>query len=110
MVTSRALTTFSFITVWWSVLSLDFSYIHSARGAKISDGAANYHWALQAAKTTELIASGEGKESIDFYQSKIQTAEFFFDRLLPRASSHRSSALSSTRTVMQLDKEHFAFT
>ncbi|MFT5898874.1 MAG: alkylation response protein AidB-like acyl-CoA dehydrogenase, partial [Glaciecola sp.] len=43
-----------------------------------------YFWALQAEKSTALIASGEGEESNDFYTSKIQTAEFYFDRLLPR--------------------------
>jgi alkylation response protein AidB-like acyl-CoA dehydrogenase len=68
-----------------------------------------YYWALQAAKAEELLASGAGTESQEFYRAKIQTAEFYFDRLLPRASSHRSSALSSTRTVMQMDNEHFAF-
>lgn len=68
-----------------------------------------YHWAQQAAKAAELIASGKGKESVDFYQAKIQTAEFFFDRMLPRANSHRSGALTSTRSVMQMDQEHFAF-
>ncbi len=68
-----------------------------------------YHWAQQAAKASALIASGEGKESLEFYQAKIQTAEFYFDRLLPRANSHRSGALSSARSVMQMDQEHFAF-
>jgi hypothetical protein len=32
--------------------------------------------ALQAAKATELLASGLGKESNDFYTAKIQTAGF----------------------------------
>jgi alkylation response protein AidB-like acyl-CoA dehydrogenase len=68
-----------------------------------------FHWALQAVKATELLASGEGKESKEFYQAKIQTAEFFFERLLPRANAHRWGALASTRSVMQMDKDHFAF-
>jgi alkylation response protein AidB-like acyl-CoA dehydrogenase len=68
-----------------------------------------YSWAQQAAKASALISSGSGAESDDFYRAKVQTAEFYFDRLLPRANSHRSSALSSTRTVMQLNNEHFAF-
>jgi hypothetical protein len=29
--------------------------------------------------------------------------------LLPRADGHRKSALAPTRTVMQIDNEHFAF-
>ena len=68
-----------------------------------------YFWALQAGKAQELLASGKGKESADFYRAKIQTAEFYFERLLPRADGHRKNALASTKSVMQMDKEHFAF-
>ena len=68
-----------------------------------------YFWALQAARAAELIANGQGKESADFYLAKIQTAEFYFERLLPRADAHRSGALAPTSSVMQIDKDHFAF-
>jgi alkylation response protein AidB-like acyl-CoA dehydrogenase len=68
-----------------------------------------YYWALQAAKAQELLDSGAGKESAEFYRAKIQTAEFYFERLMPRANSHRTGALAPTRSVMQLDNEHFAF-
>ncbi len=68
-----------------------------------------YFWALQAARAAELSASGNGRESADFYRTKLQTAEFYFERLLPRADGHRMGALAPTRTVMQIDKEHFAF-
>jgi alkylation response protein AidB-like acyl-CoA dehydrogenase len=68
-----------------------------------------YFWALQAAKAAELSANGQGKESRDFYRAKIQTATFYFERLLPRADSHRTGALAPTSSVMQIDKEHFAF-
>ena len=68
-----------------------------------------YYWAGQAAKAEELLASGQGKESEDFYRSKVQTAEFYFERLMPRANAHRTGALAPTRSVMQLDNEHFAF-
>jgi len=68
-----------------------------------------YYWALQAAKAQELLDSGAGKESEEFYRAKIRTAEFYFERLMPRANAHRWGALASTKSVMQLDKEHFAF-
>ncbi|MBS1219298.1 MAG: acyl-CoA dehydrogenase [Proteobacteria bacterium] len=68
-----------------------------------------YFWALQAAKAAELCGSGKGKESADFYRTKVHTAEFYFERLLPRADGHAKSALAPTRSVMQIDKEHFAF-
>jgi alkylation response protein AidB-like acyl-CoA dehydrogenase len=66
-----------------------------------------YFWALQAAKATELLASGKGKESNDFYIAKIQTAEFYFARLLPRADGHYSAALAPTSAVMQMPQELF---
>jgi alkylation response protein AidB-like acyl-CoA dehydrogenase len=68
-----------------------------------------YFWAVQAAKAADLAASGKGRESADFYRTKIHTAEFYFERLLPRADGHRKGALAPTRSVMQIDKEHFAF-
>jgi alkylation response protein AidB-like acyl-CoA dehydrogenase len=66
-----------------------------------------YFWALQAAKAAELLASGAGKESKDFYTAKIQTAEFYFARLLPRADGHYSAALAPTSAVMQMPQELF---
>ena len=70
-----------------------------------------YFWALQAAKATELLAKsegeGKGKESNDFYTAKIQTAEFYFARLLPRADGHYSAALAPTSAVMQMPQELF---
>jgi alkylation response protein AidB-like acyl-CoA dehydrogenase len=68
-----------------------------------------YFWALQAEKSATLLESGKGEESNDFYTSKIQTAEFYFARLLPRASAHKQSALSSTKSLMQMNNEHFNF-
>ena len=66
-----------------------------------------YFWALQASKAAELLASGKGKESNDFYTAKIQTAEFYFARLLPRADAHYSAALAPTSAVMQMPQELF---
>ena len=68
-----------------------------------------YFWALQAARASELSASGKGVESADFYRTKMQTAEFYFSRLLPRADTHRKCALAATRTLMQMDKDCFSF-
>ena len=68
-----------------------------------------YFWALQAAKANALLLSGKGAESAEFYRAKIQTAEFYFDHLLPRADAHRKSALAPTRSLMQMDNGNFAF-
>lgn len=68
-----------------------------------------YFWALQADKAIELLHNGKGRESADFYRAKIQTAEFYFERLLPRATTHKICALAPTRSVMQMDNANFAF-
>ena len=68
-----------------------------------------YFWALQAFRASELLASGQGKEPAEFYKAKLQTAEFYFERLLPRADAHRTGALAPSEVIMQMDKEHFSF-
>ena len=68
-----------------------------------------YFLALQAEKAQTLLLSGKGTESADFYRAKIQTAEFYFDRLLPRADAHRTSALAPTHSLMEMDNGNFAF-
>lgn len=69
-----------------------------------------YYLAVQAATAHTLLLNGSGAESADFYRAKIQTAEFYFDHLLPRADAHRTSALAPTRSLMQMANESFAFT
>ena len=66
-----------------------------------------HFWAMQALRADVLLRNGEGAESTDFYTAKIQTAEFYFERLLPRAQAHARAALASTRTLMQMPRDHF---
>ena len=49
-----------------------------------------------------------GAETPEFYKAKIQTAEFYFDRLLPRAKAHAAGISASPRTLMQMDADAFA--
>ncbi|HNG47940.1 MAG TPA: acyl-CoA dehydrogenase C-terminal domain-containing protein, partial [Agitococcus sp.] len=65
-----------------------------------------YFWALQAAVAYEKLETG-GAEQPEFYQAKIQTAEFYFERLLPRAAAYAGSMLSPSKSLMQLDKDAF---
>ncbi len=68
-----------------------------------------FFWARQAASASPLLASDKGCEEASFYQAKLQTAALYFERLLPCADAHRKVALASTRSVMQMNKDHFAF-
>ncbi|PVY77473.1 hypothetical protein C8D92_103159 [Tamilnaduibacter salinus] len=67
-----------------------------------------YMWARQAAVASEKLADG-GDESEAFYQAKIDTAEFYYDRLLPRAQAHATSMLSPTKSLMQIEPDHMSF-
>jgi len=68
-----------------------------------------YMWLRQAAVAVDKLDHG-GEESEEFYQAKLATTEFYFERLLPRAQAHATSMLSPTRSLMQLDSDHMAFT
>lgn len=65
-----------------------------------------YFWARQAAVAQEKLNKG-GNESAAFYQAKLATAEFYFDRLLPRAKGHADACLKPTRSTMQLASDQF---
>jgi len=67
-----------------------------------------YFWLKQAIAAQAKLAKG-GKDSAEFYKAKLQTAEFYFERLAPRALGHRKTMLSSTASIMQMDNEHFSF-
>ena len=67
-----------------------------------------YLWAQMAAKSFELLEKG-GKESPEFYQAKIQTAEFYFERMLPRAQGHAEAMVKPSKSMMQMDISSFSF-
>lgn len=68
-----------------------------------------YMWARQAAVAADRLDNG-GDESEAFYKAKLATAEFYYERLLPRAQAHASTMLSPSKNLMQLSAEDMAFT
>ncbi len=67
-----------------------------------------YFWAQQAAVASEKLEKG-GKEEADFYKAKIKVADFYFDRLLPRAQGHAEAMVNPSRGLTSLKAEHFSF-
>lgn len=64
-----------------------------------------YFWAQMAdAAYTGLRKNVDNK---DFYKAKIQTAEFYYDRLLPRSRAHAKMMLKDPKTLMQMREDHF---
>ena len=67
-----------------------------------------YHWARMAAVAHEKLEKG-GVEAPEFYKAKIQTAEFYFDKILPRTSGHAESMVAPSSSMTDMDIEHFSF-
>lgn len=66
-----------------------------------------YHWARMAAVAYDKLKNG-GSETKEFYEAKIKTAEFYFEKLLPRASGHSESMLAPSE-LMTMDLDSFNF-
>jgi len=67
-----------------------------------------YAWAQMAAISFDKLAKG-GAETPEFYKAKIQTADFYYAKLLPRAQAHAESMLVPSKVMTQMDNEHFWF-
>jgi alkylation response protein AidB-like acyl-CoA dehydrogenase len=105
--------------IQWKVLTLRIM-LRAAKDRDVVSAACNdylmysgynmmgHFWLKQAIVAQEKLAKG-GKESKEFYTAKLQTADFYFERLLPRADGHKKSMLSPTSSIMQMDNEHFTF-
>ncbi|AOA57226.1 acyl-CoA dehydrogenase C-terminal domain-containing protein [Acinetobacter larvae] len=68
-----------------------------------------YFWAQQAAVASEHLEAGTGHETPEFYKAKIKVADFYFERLLPRAQGHAEAMVNPSRTLTSLPAEHFSF-
>ncbi|MBY4677766.1 acyl-CoA dehydrogenase C-terminal domain-containing protein [Marinobacterium arenosum] len=66
-----------------------------------------YLWARMAQVAQQKLAAGEGDTA--FYQAKLTTARFYFQRLLPRTRSLVETMLSGADNLMALDEDHFQF-
>lgn len=68
-----------------------------------------FMWLRQSAVAVDKLDNG-GEQSEDFYRAKLATAEFYFERLLPRAQTHATSMLSPAKNLMQIEPDQMAFT
>ncbi|MCF6783789.1 phenylacyl-CoA dehydrogenase [Stutzerimonas stutzeri] len=64
-----------------------------------------YFWADMARVASDKIAAGE--DSDGFYTAKVQTARFYFQRILPRTRTHVEAMLSGADNLMEMDEAHF---
>ncbi|MEQ6884313.1 acyl-CoA dehydrogenase C-terminal domain-containing protein [Salicola sp. Rm-C-2C1-2] len=66
-----------------------------------------YLWARTAEVAQRKLQEGTSEEA--FYKAKLQTARFFFKRMLPRAKAHADAMMSGADNLMEMEEEHFAF-
>ncbi|MFK7864498.1 MAG: acyl-CoA dehydrogenase C-terminal domain-containing protein [Pseudohongiellaceae bacterium] len=64
-----------------------------------------YFWAAMA--DTALTALKSGSTEKDYYESKIKTARFYFQRILPRAKMHKLVMMSGADNLMDMNEEQF---
>ena len=66
-----------------------------------------YFWARMAQVAQSKIDADSSEK--DFYQAKIHTARFYYQRMLPRTRSLVETMQSGADNLMSLDAEHFVF-
>jgi len=66
-----------------------------------------YLWARMAKVAQDKLAEGTSEES--FYQAKVQTARFYFKRMLPRTKTHAETMLAGADTLLDMPEDAFAF-
>ena len=64
-----------------------------------------YFWLQMAVTAQEKL--DEGTSEVAFYEAKLQTAQFYFDRLLTRTRSLVSAMNSGAENLMSMDEELF---
>ena len=64
-----------------------------------------FMWGMMSAAAEKQLATGEG--DIEFYQEKLHTAEFFFERMLPQAHFHAKSITASLESLMAMPSSYF---
>ena len=64
-----------------------------------------YFWATMADAAYRALQNDT--EETAFYESKIKTARFYYQRILPRAKCHKEIMMSGAKNLMDLDDEQF---
>jgi hypothetical protein len=66
-----------------------------------------YLWASMAKLAQDKLAAGTTEAA--FYKAKVQTAQFYFKKILPRTKGHVDAIDGGLDVLMQMDVDAFAF-
>ena len=64
-----------------------------------------YMWAMMAQTANEKLTEGTGDK--EFYKAKIRTAEFYFERMLPRTKSLARTMMADADSLMKINVNQF---
>lgn len=64
-----------------------------------------YFWALAAQKAKQCL--GAGADDKRFYESKLKTARFYYNRLLPRTKTHEAAIRSGVTNLLDHQVDEF---
>ena len=67
-----------------------------------------YMWAMAQATALDKLAQDDCSEP-EFYQAKLMTCDFYFEKLLPRTRSLVATMESGAEPLMALDADNFSF-
>lgn len=66
-----------------------------------------YFWAEAAVTAEKALKAGTTEEA--FYKTKIATATFYFDRIMPRILAHEAAIKNGLSSMMDIDEGDFSF-
>lgn len=64
-----------------------------------------YFWALAAKESLDALADNATDEA--FYQAKVATAQFYYQKILPRTLTHKAAIYAGVDTLFGLTEEQF---
>lgn len=69
------------------------------------------HWLKMEEAAASALANPSEKNAHpkEYYEAKLQTAEFYFNNVLPRTETLVTTMFTPVETVMQMKEEHFSF-
>jgi len=68
-----------------------------------------YHWLRMEVAAEKGLIDPNSPQPDEFYQSKIQTADFFFENILPTTASLKPKMLAPTKSLMDMKPEQFSY-
>jgi len=66
-----------------------------------------YFWAEAAVASEKALSNGASEP--EFYKTKIATADFYFQRIMPRTLAHEAAIKNGMESMMEIAPENFAF-